>query len=106
MEKIKNDTDKYLIKVDPFLKEILANRNQSFIKDSLFGKKEQIKITLVSLIDQLAHTEYGSKYKNEAISLGLQKRRNERYRKQFNLSWNGRNDRSTKRRSKNSSRKM
>ena len=79
LEKIKNDTDKYLIKVDPFLKEILANRNQSFIKDSLFGKKEQIKITLVSLIDQLAHTEYGSKYKNEAISLGLQKRRNERY---------------------------
>ena len=34
------------------------------------------------------------------------KRRNERYRKQFNLSRNGRNDRPTKRRSQNSSRKM
>ena len=54
--------------------EIFDNRKEDYIKAAFFGKEEQIKISLVSIIDQLAHIGKENGFKNKAIISGLNKR--------------------------------
>ncbi len=74
LDNLRQSNDNFFIKKDPLLVEIFDNRKEDYIKAAFFGKEEQIKISLVSIIDQLAHIGKENGFKNKAIISGLNKR--------------------------------
>lgn len=55
--------NKRFVSDDQFLKDILEKRKEDYIMSGLFGKEEQIKISLISLINKLAHEESNNNIK-------------------------------------------
>ncbi|MGN1013137.1 MAG: hypothetical protein ACI4ON_04860 [Clostridia bacterium] len=56
LNEIKEGNNNFILG-DDFLKDILNKRNQDYIISGLFGKEEQIKVSLISLINKLAHID-------------------------------------------------
>ena len=53
---------------------------KDYVEQIIFGKEEQIKVAIVTLIDQLAHLDFNHKFKKESLNSSLEKRTNDKYK--------------------------
>lgn len=79
LENIKDSNNNIFVEKDSFLKEVMKNK-KDYVEQIIFGKEEQIKVAIVTPIDQLAHLDFNHKFKKESLNSSLEKRTNDKYK--------------------------